>query len=96
MEEAAKAMLSNETKEVQPDSSNLAEEARKPTSPQPCMVSMRNLVDIMHTAHKAYIPRTDTSYISHSTGRDTNTDSMSIQPVIISFPGNKQYNVMFQ
>ena len=57
-----KAMLPIETDEEQTDSSDMAKEASEPASTQPSVISMRNLLDLKHIAHKASMFRTDASH----------------------------------
>ena len=61
-------MLPNETDEDQTDSSDLAKGACEPASTQPSMMAMGNLLDLIHTRHKASISRTDASHITEDLG----------------------------
>ena len=64
MEEVAEAMLPNETDEEQTESSDLVKEASEPASTQPSVISIRNLLDLIHTAHKSSMSRADASHIT--------------------------------
>ena len=89
-------MQPNETKEEQTDSNSLVEEASKPASTQPSLISMRNLLDSMNTVHKASMSRTDASQIIEGLcsitqhGERQAQHSRFISPSIISFLGDGQ------
>ena len=97
LEEAAEAVLSPEPEEDELVSTDVAEHATlpiAPTLPQPSMVSMRNLLDLMHNAHEASMTRTDTNYITEGLwsliqqAEKKAQQSRSIQPAF--FVSNRQ------
>ena len=96
LEEAAEVVLANEPDEDQIDTTEVAEDAILSIVSQPCTVSMRNLLDLMHNAHEASMTRTDTDYITEGLwyliqqAEKQAQQSRSIQPKKFSFLANRQ------